>query len=251
MRFVRLCFAAFILCIATSVSAQNSADTAGKIIWGFPITSYTVPLNDTATVVQILLPAGTKGITEKQIGVLRGTAAGSNIDTAEKGWGRCHLIKGDYYYFAIHQKGESAPKAGDLVYTFIPRPSGFSTSPIARCASHAVTFLDVEDSAFYQPADFLKARTAAQNDALMQKLVADVQRTGAYFLKESPEMNADVAEGPYAGRKVLDVMTTTTAKDLADFMGYVHARPRRYAGNRWKISETFATWVMAGGPRVE
>lgn len=251
MRSLR--FAVFLLCIAAanSVSAQKSADTAGKIIWGFPITSYTVPLSDTATVVQILLPSGAKLIAEKQMGVLRGVAVGPDLDTVEKGWGRCHLIKGDYYYFAIHQKRSGMPKAGDLVYTFIPRPASFATSPIARCASHAVTFLDVEDSAFYRPADFLTTHTKAQNEAMMQKMVADVQRTGTFFLEENPEMNAEVAEGPYAGRKVLDVMATSTAKDLADFMGYVYARPRRYAGNRWKISETFATWVVAGAPQVE
>jgi hypothetical protein len=63
-------------------------------------------------------------------------------------------------------------------------------------------------------------------------------------------MNTVVSEGPYAGQKVLDVMTVATAKDITDFMRYVGAVPRRYAGNRWKISETFATWVIAGAPRV-
>lgn len=229
--------------------AQGASDTAGKVAWGFPITSYTVPLSDTALVVQVELPEGNKSILSKQIGVLRGVARGSDVDTGDKGWGRCHLIKGAYHYFAIHTKG-TAPKEGDLVYTLIQRPAGIASSPLARCASHGVTFLDVEDSAFYKPSDFLAPRTRVQNDAMMQKMVSDVQRTGAYFLEENPEMNAEVSEGPYAGRKVLDVMIAATEKDLADFMGYVHARPRRYAGNRWKISETFATWVVAGAPKV-
>ena len=164
--------------IISSASAQKLVDTAGKIIWGFPITSYTVPLSDTAIVVQVQLPKGMKAIAKTQLGVLRGVAAGSNVDTGEKGWGRCHLIKGDYHYFAIHQKGSSAPKAGDLVYTFVARPGGFATSPIAACAAQGVTFMDVEDSAFYAPADFLKSRLKAQNDALIQKMVADEQRTG-------------------------------------------------------------------------
>ena len=35
-----------------------------------------------------------------------------------------------------------------------------------------------------------------------------------------------------------------------NFIDYVIAQPQKYAGNTWKIAETFATWMAGGTPTV-
>ena len=38
--------------------------------------------------------------------------------------------------------------------------------------------------------------------------------------------------------------------ELELFLKYIIARPKNYAGNSWKISEIFATWIDGGTPTV-
>lgn len=144
----------FISCIATSYAAP---DTSKNIIWAFPITSYIVDLKPGVKVVQIKLPASIKLPRDKQVGLLRGVALGSNIDTGKKGYGKCNLIKGQYNYFSIFMDSAAKkPKQGDLIYALIPRQSIGFIGPITDCASHNISFLTVTDTAFYAPDDFLK-----------------------------------------------------------------------------------------------
>jgi hypothetical protein len=229
-------------------------DTAKRIIWGFPITDYIVPLNmsdKNVQVVQVKLPSNIRFIKDKQLGVLRGAARGTSIDTGMKGYGKCHLIKGAYYYFTIFMDSNAtAPKQGDMLYTFLPRETFGYISPLLNCAAHGVTFRTVTDTAFYKPDDFLKKRTQAQDEALLQRMVRDIRYTGDYFLKEDSSRNMLIPDGTYKGHHILDIMSAAGAQDLTEFLRYVAARPRRYAGNDWKISETFATWLLHGAPMV-
>ena len=52
------------------------------------------------------------------------------------------------------------------------------------------------------------------------------------------------------GKKIFEAMETTTRKELEEFLKYVIARPVKYAGNRWKLSEIFATWVINKSPQA-
>jgi len=54
----------------------------------------------------------------------------------------------------------------------------------------------------------------------------------------------------FDGKKIFEAMETTTRKELEEFLKYVIARPVKYAGNTWKLSEIFATWVVSKSPQV-
>ena len=45
-------------------------------------------------------------------------------------------------------------------------------------------------------------------------------------------------------------MQATTRTDVEKFLKYMAARPKKYAGNVWKISEVFATWMVNNTPVV-
>ena len=71
-----------------------------------------------------------------------------------------------------------------------------------------------------------------------------------YFLENNNSMNKVIDDGPFKGGHVLDEMIKTKKADLVNFLRYVVARNVRYAGNKWKISETYATWLVSGAPMV-
>jgi hypothetical protein len=240
-----------LLLLAALSPAQAKNDTAKNFIWAFPITNYIKPLKPGIEVVQVRIPAAVKFVPDKQIGLLRGVVKGDNIDTGKKGYGRCSLVKGAFAYFSVFMDSTaSKPKAGDLIYTLIPRNTLGYISPITDCASHYITFQTVTDTAFYQPEDFLKKWTKEQHDAAAKKMLQDIHFTAGYYLKEDSAKNLPIAAGVYKDRKILDVMAVANEQDLMEFLRYVAARPRRYAGNSWRIAETFATWLLHGAPMV-
>lgn len=239
------------MCTVLAPLISSAAADTSKVVWAFPITSYILPLQKSATAVQVVTPPSIKFEKDKQIGLLRGTAKGDNVDTGVKGWGKCHLIKGKYSYFGIKRDSSAKrPKEGDLIYTFIPKAGLSINAPLFPCAANAITFTTVQDTPFYLPADFLKPRTAAQDAALMRRMLDDVHYTASFFAAADTSKNLEIPGGSYRGQRVLEVMRASQENDLAAFLQFVAARPRRYAGNTWKLSETFATWILHGGPVI-
>lgn len=239
----------FILLFVIHSGIASRAQT-GTNTWlrAFPITDYIVSLNDSVKVVQLEMPEGIT-IADKQLGLLYGTYNGSRDEAVEKGYGRCYLIKSNYYYFAMGNNKSGLPlKGGDLLYTNMPQGSIYY-GRIPKLAGHFIRLLNVYDTAFYDRYLVFSRWTETDEKNMTDSLVADIRFTGSYFLENNPSMNQDIQSGTYAGRKVLQVMTTCTAADLSDFLDYIIARPRLYAGKEWKIAEIFATWLVSGAPR--
>jgi len=241
---MRTCFLLFLIIISSGLKAQT--DTT-KVFRAFPITAYQVDLNDSTKIIQLELPAGLT-IADKQMGVLQGTFFESYADTVGKGYGRCNLIKSNFYYFTIgHNKSGKAPRDGDLIYTLMPKTSAYSKKLILL-ASHFIELDNVYESPFYDRYDIFNNWTSQNEKTALDSMVSDIRFTGKFFKENNPSMNQDVKTGVYKERKVLDVMMDCKVSDLEDFINYIIARPRLYAGKKWKVSETFATWVVSGAP---
>lgn len=68
--------------------------------------------------------------------------------------------------------------------------------------------------------------------------------------EQSQAQNQIIKDGLFKGKQLFDAMQKITSDDVRKFLKYVIARPDNYAGNTWKISETFATWMVSGSPTV-
>ncbi|NOT52675.1 MAG: hypothetical protein HOP10_15535 [Chitinophagaceae bacterium] len=227
---------------------RNNGDST-KITWAFPVTGYMVDLNDSVKVVQVQLPDAFP-VKEKQLGVLRGVYNTSHADTAQKGYGRCHLIKGDFYYFSIgNNKSGMWPKQGDLLYTLIDKPAIF-TGQVVKLAAHYIELDNVYDQPLYDRVGVYYQWAESDEKRMIDSAVNDIKFTGNYFLANNPSMNQLIDKGLYKGQKVLNLMMQCKASQVNDFMSYIIARPRLYAGKKWKISEIFATWLVEGAPAV-
>ena len=228
-----------------SFSQKDSVEA----LFAFRITDYQVKLNDSVTVVQINLPASFPlSINDKQLGILKHRYANGALDTNLIGWGRCHLIKGSYYYFAINKYHKDEPEQGDLLYTKCKTPAYYK-SLLFDINRHAISLTAVDDNQFYHAAELFQLNQQKEK-ALLDSMVADIRFTGAAMKKQMPEQNQTVAGGLFDGRKLFDAMEITTKNELEEFLKYIVARPERYAGNTWKLSEIYATWMINKTPQV-
>ena len=226
-------------------SQKDSVD----VLFAYRITDYMVKLNDSVTIVQVSLPdAWPATIKEKQMGLLKHRYENGTLDTTVVGWGRCNLIKGDYYYFTIARKTEQVPKQGDLLYTTCKTPAYYK-SPLYEINRHGINLTDVYESQFYHSMEIF-SMNAQKEKLILDSMVSDVRFTGKEMKKQMPGNNQTVSGGMFDGKKVFDVMETTSKDQLLEFLKYMVARPQNYAGNTWKVSEIYATWIVSKAPQV-
>ena len=219
-------------------------------IFAFKITDYIKPLSDSTVVVQVIMPdAFPAVITDKQLGVLYHCyKTGSKLDTAMIGWGRCNLIKGEYYYFGIRLKKDQQPSEGDIIYVRSKVPNVYD-GLLLNVMNHAVQFTNVYGD-YFMNSNAIFSNTKKEEQNILDSMVRDIQFTGGEMLQQMPQQNQLIKDGIYKGKMVFQAMQTIKHNELELFLKYITARPKNYAGNTWKISETFATWMAGGTPTV-
>jgi hypothetical protein len=87
---------------------------------------------------------------------------------------------------------------------------------------------------------------AMEEDLIMSNAILAINEC-AEFTLELPNPTT----GLYAGQRIYDIMANVTKEDVAIFLGFVKAFPGKYIGKEWKISETFATWLINNAPISE
>ena len=235
--------------LLTNAIAFAQPDTANKLLRAFPITDYMVDLNDSTRLVQLEMPENLK-LKDKQIGLLYGIYEKSAASAVQKGYGKCQLIKGNYYYFAISNNTSGLALAkGDLLYTFMEK-TNINYGQLSQLAAHFIRLQDVYENPFYDRYNIFLKWSKEDENKILDSIVADIQFTGQYFIKENPSMDVLIQKGDYKGQKTLYIMAECQKADVVKFFDYIIARPRNYAGKEWKISEIFATWLSEGAPTV-
>ncbi|MBL7700676.1 MAG: hypothetical protein JNM14_00380 [Ferruginibacter sp.] len=243
------CFTALLLCIFFSSALYAQKDSVEKV-FAFKITGYINVLTDSSIAVQVMKPAAFPvSIKNKQLGVLYHCyKAGEALDTAAIGVGRCNLIKGDYYYFGIKLHKQQKASEGDLIYLKVKMPYVYD-GLLLNVMNHAINFTNVYGDNFMNTGAVF---TNTKNDEfkVLDSMVNDIHFTGSAMLQQMPGQNQPVKGGIYDGKKLFEAMQAVKRTELEAFLKYVTARPKKYAGNSWKISEVFATWMDGGTPTV-
>lgn len=219
-----------------------------KII-AFPITDYIINAGDSVTIVQIKLPPGfsTK---EKTYGLIRSLFVNAGDSVITVGSGRCRLIKADYYYYGLLKKYmPRKPVAGDLLYTDVSTPD-FYHGKLFDAVRHQITINSVQENLIADLNTVVQLKTSDDELTVLNKLQEDVKFTGKVMGEENNNQNMLITEGKFKSQKLFAAMQTVTVADVKDFLGYINARPEKYAGHAWKFSEIMATWMAAGAPTV-
>ncbi|MBL0146667.1 MAG: hypothetical protein IPP48_13940 [Chitinophagaceae bacterium] len=217
------------LCLVNANAQTNNAD-----VFIFPITNYITAANDSITVVQVEMPNSTFVLEEKQMGLVKHNFSNNKTDTANIGWGRCQLIKGNYYYFGIRLYNKSIkPVASDLLYTKFNYPAKYK-GRLYNLVKKAVYFERVTEGKFYDFETPLSL-TETNEQSIIDSLVADIKFTGKAMKAQMDEQT--IKGGIFDGKQLFETMQVITADNVKDFIDYVIVRPSKYAGHTWKISK--------------
>lgn len=57
-----------------------------------------------------------------------------------------------------------------------------------------------------------------------------------------------IESGLYQGYGLFSAMNVSTMEDINIFLEYIEARPLKYQGREWKLSEIYATWLVSDSP---
>ena len=238
-----LAAAAFLL-FAFQIKAQWTKQIA------FPITSYIVEAGDSVTIVQLKLPQGFS-IKEKTYGLVRSVFKTTGDSVITVGSGRCSLIKSEYCYYGLLNKYmRRKPVAGDLLYTDVTTPP-FYTGYLFDVIRHNITINNVAEKTIADLTIILQVKTADDELPLLTALAEDVKYTGKVMSELNNSQDMMIPEGRFKDQKLFAAMQKITVADVTDFFKYINARPVKYAGNTWKMSEIMATWMVAGAPAVK
>ena len=140
---------------------------------------------------------------------------------------------------------------GDMAMFLVPLDVPTKDTLFFKLARNDINFTTVEDSIFYERNSMLKAPETFPTHKLLEAMAKDIRYTGKAMADIKNSQDRDVAGGTYKGQKLFDMMQKATADDVLQFIGYVYARPDKYKAHVWKISETFATWVINGAPTMK
>jgi hypothetical protein len=242
---------ALILLLLLFSSALYAQKENIEAVFAFPISDYIIKNGDSIVIVQVQVPDGAPfDIKEKQVGLLKHRYEnGKTLDTASIGWGRCHLIKGDYRYFGIHVNAGQKVSPGDLMYLKLSLPLAYKGYMFAL-SRHHIHLQMVDDSYAYRREDVYGFTNAGDENKLLDTLVADIRYTGKVMKEQMPDNNQDIKSGIFKGQKLFDAMQAAKREHLITFLRYMEARPQKYAGLSWKVSEIFATWMVSDTPTV-
>ena len=107
-----------------------------------------------------------------------------------------------------------------------------------------ITFTDNYDVAFYKKTA-LKI-TKAEEELMLINALESIKQCSD-FTKDSPP----IKDGFYKNQNISEMMGNVTDIHIFLFLGYVKSKPKKYIGKNWKISETFATWLLNNAPMAK
>ncbi len=209
-----------------------------------------LPVSDSVTIVQIGIPeAWPVRIRPKQAGILKKRyRSGADYDTTLAGWGRCLMIKGNWYYYSVNKTKGYEPAQGDLLVTRCSVLSGY-TGIFFDLLRFGISLTRVNEEQFFNSGEVFSFGPEKEK-ALLDSMLGDIHYTAEVMINRNDSQDFVVVRGPFEGRKIFSVMHDARVNDLQKIIDYIRARPSKYAGNSWKLSEIFATWVFEGAPMI-
>lgn len=107
-----------------------------------------------------------------------------------------------------------------------------------------IMFIDnYKKNLYTQPKSMAFKLSRAEEDLIMSMTIEAIRECAEFTAELPPPV-----EGIYEGIPVSKIMDEVTEEDVKIFLGFVKSFPGKYIGKSWKISETFATWLINNSP---
>ncbi|MEO1435745.1 MAG: tetratricopeptide repeat protein [Bacteroidota bacterium] len=153
--------------------------------------------------------------------------------------------------FSLNATGKSLQERNQLsmenLLVEIPLDHTFPKPILHQLVYWQIHFLDIDESPFYQQGAFDQMDTD-YHTKVKENMLADIHYVADAMRgeMEEPRING----GRFKNQGLFDAMEASSLMDIESFLNFVLEFPGKYIGHRWKISETYATWLINDAPTI-
>jgi CHAT domain-containing protein/uncharacterized protein HemY len=139
---------------------------------------------------------------------------------------------------------------GDYLSLDINVPQNSFNSIFKDLTFLQITFMDNYKERLFTLNQIINKDSKKLEDSLMNACIRHVKEIYDMLRTDSSQkvLFVKAPEGRYQGKTCMQIMGNVTPKDMMGFLKFVRSYPGKYLGNAYKISETFATWVINNAP---
>lgn len=123
-------------------------------------------------------------------------------------------------------------------------PSNVYRGPLFELYVNGVEFLDNARQPIVPAKELLYATDASAEARAFDRMVECLREVVEYTL-DIPERQTRTR---FKGKLIHEILEVAGPDDLREFLRFVADYPGKYIGTRWKISETYATWLLNLAP---
>lgn len=164
------------------------------------------------------------------------------------GVGTLQIMRKNEVELVATLKPDKLVQKGDVAMFLVPLKKPGKDSLFFKMARFAIGFTTLNDSFFYDRNKMLETPAFYPAKKLAQAMANDIHFTADEMINQNNNQDQTIKSGKFKGQQLFAMMQKATAADVLLFMKYVYARPQKYMAHNWKVSETFATWVINGTP---
>lgn len=136
---------------------------------------------------------------------------------------------------------------GDFIKLQCILPKHDENSIILRLAQLNIIFNDNEGAPIINQLELLANTDLQLEDDILEFMRDDIYRTQEYLqnnLEDNPSWTEPLLDGKYNGINLMDAFKLITKSDIIAFLNFVLTSPKEYMGQRLKISEAYAAWLV-------
>jgi WD40 repeat protein len=149
------------------------------------------------------------------------------------------------------ERSEISILKGDLAFIRAYTPASWRTLKLYNMLMHNLYLVDnyrqflYDYRYFYYYAD---SATERQTFLAMHETIKEVAEKFAADTIDNPRFSEKIKSGIFQGYNVIAGMLKSNPENIVQFFNYVNFYPAKYIGNNYKISETYATWMINNTP---
>ena len=235
--------------------AQTTVKTEEREIFFY--INYVLRLKDTDTAIVFIDEA-------KGLGIEAGTlvrsfqSSAKTIDASQperpfKQVGSGRIAKADtniICFIKLYNRADTLT-AGDVISLKVNVPALAYRGIFSDLAFNKLEFTGYTREKFYSLNDLVNNDSRRTEDSLYTVLLNDLHNTYEKVKDRTnlpASLSSKITFGRYTGKTSLEVIRDAKRSDIESFLYYVNAYPENYRARDFRLSESFAGWIIFGGP---
>lgn len=175
-----------------------------------------------------------------------------NPDRYVEAIGQTKVISIEYgksqWYLVLSDDGKTSgfkPQIGDLNYTQVGSNPLAYDGLIEQLTKFHIPFMSDKNLPLYTYQTGQQMSLEKSEEAIIEVMRDIIVGTAkSLYDPDSDDLTEDIDSGAFKGMNMWEAMLITKTTDVKAFLRYVINYPHRYMGRKFRIDETYATWVI-------